>query len=134
MQLLGSAAVNHQQPTAAALIVELDVHHAVVVFVGIRVEQNAIHHAEDGGGRADTQHQGENRGDYKARRFAKLPEGEPQVLHEVPHEAFSLTEDTDLDEICFPRIDAVEKIRVFAEGTCADSEHLSEFEHRTGYS
>ena len=65
-----------EQRAAATLVAELDVHHAVVVFVGIRVDEDAIDDAEDGGGRADAEGERENGGKGEAGGFAKLAKGE----------------------------------------------------------
>src|ERR1700675_5046779 len=72
-------------PAIALLVVELDMHHAVVIFVRVRIKQDAIDNAEDGGCRADAKRQGENRCDDKARRLPKLAKREAQVLQQGPH-------------------------------------------------
>ena len=59
--------------------------HAVVVFVGVGIEQDAVDNAEDGGGGADAEHEREHRGDDEAGRFAELAEGEAEILHERVH-------------------------------------------------
>ncbi len=85
-QVLVFATVYDEKRAAVALlVVELHMHHAVVVFVGVRIEQYAIDNTEDSGGGTDAQHQGENRGDDETRRLAKLAKGEAQVLQKGPH-------------------------------------------------
>jgi hypothetical protein len=61
------------------------VHHAVVVFVRVGVEEDTIDDTEDGGGGANAKHQRENGGDYEAGRLAKLAKGEAHVLQQGPH-------------------------------------------------
>jgi hypothetical protein len=50
------AAIREEQWTATVFVVELDVNHAVVVLIRIRVEEDTLDNAEDGGGRADAEH------------------------------------------------------------------------------
>src|ERR1700737_4172130 len=99
-QLFVSGAIDNEKTPALVLVIELNVHHPVVVLVRIRIEQYAIDNAEDSGRGADAKHQGENRGNDKARRLAKLAKCEAQVLQQGPHGCLR-KENTDLDDICF---------------------------------
>ena len=54
-------------------------HDALRVLIWQGRQQHSFHHGEDGGGRTDAQGQSENRGDGKARRFAKLMQRESHV-------------------------------------------------------
>src|ERR1700688_2236856 len=51
-----AGAVGEEQWPATILVVELDVNHAVVILIGIGVEEDAVDNAEDGGGGADAEH------------------------------------------------------------------------------
>src|SRR3984957_19554013 len=74
--LVGLAAVDHEQRSAAIFVAELDVHHAFGVFVWIGIEEDSIDDAEDRSGRANSEHQGKDGADGKPGRFAELPKRE----------------------------------------------------------
>jgi hypothetical protein len=69
-------AVHDEQRSAAILVAELDVHHAIRVLVGIRIEEHAIDDAEDSRGCPDSQHQGKHGAGGKTGRFRELPKRE----------------------------------------------------------
>jgi len=56
VNLVGLGAVDDEQGATAILVAELDMHHALGVLVGIRIEEHAIDHAEDGRGCANPEH------------------------------------------------------------------------------
>ena len=55
------------------------------VGVGEGLEEDAVDDAEDGGGGADAQGQGEDRGEREAGRLPQLPERIEQILSQVLH-------------------------------------------------
>ena len=93
-----SGAIGEEQRTPAIFVVELNVNHAVVIFVGIGVEEYAIDNAEYRCGRTDAQHQRENRGKHEAWCFSELAEAKAQVLKKGPHKEVTSDLDVLLDE------------------------------------
>jgi hypothetical protein len=87
--LVARAVGEQQSRHAAVLVQQLDVHHAIVVFVGIGVEQDAIHHAEDSRGRANTQSKRKDRRQREAFVFQQLTSGEAKILQYRFHLCYS---------------------------------------------
>ena len=81
----GLCTVDDEQRAAVVFVAKFDVDHALGVFVGVRIEENAVDDAEDGGGGANAEHQGEDGADSKAGRFEELPKRETQILHQGSH-------------------------------------------------
>jgi hypothetical protein len=74
----------HSHPTDVAVFVQDDeFDHAVGAQVGIRIHQQSVDDAEDGGGGADAQGERNDGGQRQAGLLAQLPECEQEVLQRV---------------------------------------------------
>src|SRR5207244_2038972 len=80
-------AIDKQEWPAARFVPQLDVYHSIRIFVRIGIEEDAIDHAEDDSGRANSERQREHGGENKSRRFAEKAKRVVNILQEVPHSA-----------------------------------------------